>query len=331
MRVLITGITGFVGSHLAEFLLEQRGVEIFGTQRWRSKTENIEHLRERIHLHDCDIRDATSVYEVVDHIKPDRIFHLAAQSFVPASWRAPAETLTTNAIGQLHLFEAVRKLHLKDVRLHVAGSSEEYGLVLPDELPIKETNPLRPLSPYGVSKVTQDLLGYQYAKSYQLFIVRTRAFNHTGPRRGDVFATSDFAKQIARVEAGLQEPVIKVGNLEARRDFTDVRDVVGGYWLALERGAPGEVYNICSERSVAIGEMLQMLLRLTNRRIEIVQDPARLRPSDVSVLQGDSSKFRKQTGWQPTLPLERTLSDLLDYWRGRVGQTSERSVAPASR
>jgi len=317
MRVLITGVTGFVGSHFAEFLLEQGGMEIFGIQRWRSKTENVDHLKDRIRMYECDIRDASSVHEAIQEIRPERIFHLAAQSFVPASWRAPAETLTTNIIGQLNIFEAVRKLDF-DVRIHVAGSSEEYGFVQENELPIKETNPLRPLSPYAVSKVTQDLLGYQYAKSYNLYIVRTRAFNHTGPRRGEVFATSNFAKQIALIEAGLQEPVMKVGSLKGRRDFSDVRDVVRAYWLALQHGEPGEVYNICSGHAVSIQEVLDRFLGMTDRKVEVVQDPSRLRPSDVPVLQGDCSKLRERTGWAPRIPLEQTLSDLLGYWRARI-------------
>jgi GDP-4-dehydro-6-deoxy-D-mannose reductase len=173
-----------------------------------------------------------------------------------------------------------------------------------------------------VSKVTQDLLGYQYAKSYGMFIVRTRAFNHTGPRRGDVFATSNFAKQIASIEAGMQPPVIQAGNLEARRDFSDVRDIVRGYWLALERGEPGEVYNLCSGRAISIGQMLQMLLAMSGGKIEVVQDPKRLRPSDVAVLEGDCATFRALTGWAPSIPLERTLEDLLNYWRARLGVTS---------
>ncbi len=317
MRVFITGITGFVGSHLAEFLLAQTGVEVFGIERWRSKTDNIDHLAHRVTMYDCDMRDASSVRQVVDAVKPDRIFHLAAQSFVATSWTAPSETLGTNIIGQVNLLEAVRECKLSP-RIQIAGSSEEYGLVHADELPIKETNPLRPLSPYAVSKVTQDLLGYQYAQSYQLHIVRTRAFNHTGPRRGEVFATSNFSKQIAMIEAGLQDPVVKVGNMEARRDFTDVRDIVHGYWLALERGEPGEVYNLCSGRDYAIQEVLDVLLGMTKTAITVAVDPQRLRPSDVPVLQGDGSKFFAHTGWQPHIPFEKTLEDLLNYWRAKV-------------
>lgn len=318
MRVLITGITGFVGSHLTEFLLEQDGIEVFGIERWRSKTDNIEHLKHRVKMYECDMRDASSVRQVIAAVKPERVFHLAAQSFVPMSWSAPSETLVTNAIGQLNLLEAIRELELPS-RIQVAGSSEEYGLVHADELPVKETNPLRPLSPYAVSKVAQDFMGYQYAKSYQMHLIRTRAFNHTGPRRGEVFATSTFAKQLALIEADLQEPVIRVGNLEARRDFTDVRDVVRAYWLALEYGEPGEVYNICSGQDYAIREVLDLLLGMTTKRkITVEVDPQRLRPSDVPVLRGDNTAFVRRTGWKPTIPFTKTLEDLLNYWRAKV-------------
>jgi GDP-D-mannose dehydratase len=660
MRVLITGITGFVGSHLAEFLLAQKEVEVFGTLRWRSKTDNIDHLKNRVRMFECDLRDAASVYQVIGEVRPDRIFHLAGQSFVPMSWKAPSETMTTNAVGQINLLESIREFKL-NTRIQIAGSSEEYGLVSESELPLVETSPLRPLSPYAVSKVAQDLLGYQYARSYKMFIVRTRAFNHcvskwtpilirdgrsglvdiryiselrrykptgymggqqiedgtiawdlrrhpieiwcvdhwakakelschsirdgklhriftkssmvevtgshsvlgdegqprtvsdlkigdklqlgqfpkeekmwvhpevawvmglfvaegcvtigkvridntepvllrraqeillrhfgqdsyfansansverlairkpekfaawlapqiyasdhnkrvpqsilnaqqeaklafldgynegdglkkgygcdkfknfktkspilaaglhllvanttqqeiclnrelrgdriyyslnlnssipehknwgshlalidgvvklteevpyseevwdisteegwfsagigqlvahnTGPRRGEVFATSNFAKQIASIEAGLQEPVIRVGNLDSRRDFTDVRDIIRGYWLALEKGEFGEVYNLCSEKAVSIREMLNLLLSKTSKKISIQPDPARMRPSDVMILLGSCAKFRNRTGWKPEIPFDRTLEDLLNYWREKV-------------
>jgi GDP-4-dehydro-6-deoxy-D-mannose reductase len=202
-------------------------------------------------------------------------------------------------------------------RIQLACSSEEYGLVMPDELPIKETNPLRPLSPYAVSKVAQDLLGYQYWKSWKLDSVRTRGFNHEGPRRGPVFVASDFAKQIADIEKGRKPPVMSVGNLEARRDFTDVRDMVRAYWLALEKCEPGEVYNICRGRAWSIREVLELLLSMTKAKIEVREDVGRLRPSDVPVLLGDNTKFVKATGWQPTIPFEQTLRDMLEYWRAR--------------
>ncbi len=317
MKCLITGITGFAGSHLADYLLKLGTCEVHGTLRWRSRTENIDHIRDRISLHECDIRDATAMRDLIHRVKPDRIFHLAAQSYVPMSWVAPAETLTTNIVGQNNLFEAVRAADL-DCAIQVAGSSEEYGMVQPKETPIRETNMLRPLSPYGVSKVAQDLMGYQYFKSYGLRIVRTRAFNHTGPRRGEVFATSNFAKQIAEIEAGKREPVLYVGNLDAVRDFADVRDVAVAYHLALERGEPGEVYNISSGKGYEIGDMLAILLKMSKTKIEVKQDLKRMRPSDVELLVGDPSKFEKQTGWQRKFEFEQTMSDLLDYWRQRV-------------
>ncbi|MBU4174723.1 MAG: GDP-mannose 4,6-dehydratase [Actinobacteria bacterium] len=317
MRVLITGITGFVGSHLADYCLGRGDVEVFGTVRWRSRMENVKDIANDIEMLDCDLRDAAAVRHCLSEVKPDYIFHLAAQSFVPTSWKAPSETIITNIVGQLNIFEAMRDLDLP-ARIQIAGSSEEYGMVHEDEVPIKETNPLRPLSPYGVSKVGQDLLGYQYHMSYGLKIIRTRAFNHTGPRRGDVFVTSNFCKQVAKIEKGKQEPVLEVGNLEARRDFTDVRDMVYGYWLALEKGEPGDVYNLGSGKDITIQRLLDMLLELTSVEIEVRQDPERMRPSDVMVLLADITKFSDLTGWKPEIPFEKTLEDTLEYWRERV-------------
>jgi GDP-4-dehydro-6-deoxy-D-mannose reductase len=316
MRLLITGITGFVGSHLAEFALS-RGADVYGSCRWRSKTENIDHLRHRIHLIESDLRDLSSVQNLVELSSPDFIVHLAAQSYVAVSWHTPAETLNTNSISQVNLLEAIRT-RATPPRFLVIGSSEEYGLVYDHELPIRETNPLRPLSPYAVSKVTQDLMGYQYWKSYGLPIVRTRAFNHEGPRRGDVFVTSNFARQIAEIEAGRREPVVLVGNLRARRDYTDVRDVVRGYWQLLEDGEPGEVYNLCSGHAWAIQDILDFLLAQATVRPLVKEDPTRLRPSDVPVLIGDASKIREAVGWKPEIPFEKTLADLLQFWRERT-------------
>jgi GDP-4-dehydro-6-deoxy-D-mannose reductase len=318
MRVLITGITGFAGSHLAEYILaEHPGVEVYGLVRWRSRMDNIQGILDKIVLKDGDIKDAISLRTVLDQVRPDRIFHLAAQSFVPSSWKLPAETFAINALGEIHLFESVLSLKLQ-ARIQIAGSSEEYGQVYPDEIPMKETNPLRPLSPYAVSKVAQDLLAYQYHKSYGLHTVRTRGFNHTGPRRGEVFVTSNFAKQVAEVEDGKREPVIRVGNLEAKRDFSDVRDIVGAYWLALEKGEPGDVYNIGTGRAYAMKEVLDTLLALSKVKVRVEVDPERLRPSDVPILLSDCSKFHKLTGWEPRIPFQRTMADLLDYWRARV-------------
>jgi GDP-4-dehydro-6-deoxy-D-mannose reductase len=317
MRILITGITGFVGSHLAEYALAQ-GVEVCGSYRWRSKTENIEHLRDRLQLVECDLRDLSSVQHLLEVAQPDAIAHLAAQSFVGSSWQAPAETLLTNIGAQVNLLEAVRQRARKP-RFLVVGSSEEYGAVEESELPITEDNPLRPLSPYAVSKVGQDLLGYQYFKSYGLPIVRSRAFNHEGPRRGDVFVTSNFARQIAEIEVGLREPVIHVGNLTTRRDYTDVRDIVQGYWLLLERGEPGVVYNLCSGKAWEIGEVLAFFLAESRvRPIAVREDPSRLRPSDVPVLLGDAGRIRHAVGWEPRRPFEQTLRDVLEYWRQRA-------------
>jgi len=316
LKCLITGITGFAGSHLAEYLLSRGDCEVHGTMRWRSRTENITQLGNRITTHVCDIRDATAMYELIRDLKPDRIYHLAAQSFVPMSWVAPAETMTTNVIGEINIFEAIRAVGCP-TRVQLACSSEEYGMVLPEEAPIKETNPLRPLSTYAVSKVAQDLMGYQYHQSYGMHIIRTRGFNHTGPRRGDVFVTSNFAKQIVEVEKGRQAPVIHVGNLNAVRDFTDVRDTVVAYYLALEKGKPGDVYNVATGKGYKIREMLDILLSFSTVKIEARPDPKRMRPSDVELLLGDATKLRTETGWEPKYKFEQTMKDLLDYWRSR--------------
>lgn len=316
MKALVTGISGFVGSHMAEYLLSQN-VEVLGTIRQRSRMDHIQHILNDINLVECELRDPFSVESLIDRERPDLIFHLAAQSFVPTSWNSPADTIYNNVAGQINIFESVRRFQL-DCKIQIACSSEEYGHVEQDEVPIKETNPLRPLSPYAVSKTAQEYLGYQYFKSYGLNVVQTRTFNHTGPRRGENFVTSNFSKQIAEIEAGKKPPVIYVGNLLAKRDFTDVRDVVRAYWLALEKGESGETYNIASNKCYTIGEVLQLLLTLSKVQIEIQQDPARMRPSDVEILLGDYSKFNAKTGWKPEIPFHKTMEDLLNYWRARV-------------
>lgn len=316
-KVLITGITGFVGSHLAEYLLTQKDIALYGLYRHRSIVDHIDPIKDKMKLIDADLMDSHSLYTMVSTIRPDVIYHLAAQSFVPTSWGSPAITLEVNIVGSANLFEAVRRSGIDPV-IQIACSSEEYGMVFPNEVPIRETNPLRPLSPYAVSKVAMDYLGYQYFESYKLRIVRTRGFNHTGPRRGETFAESTFAKQIALIEKGKQEPIISVGNLEAERDYTDVRDMVRAYTLAVEKCDPGEVYNICTGKAFQMKAVLDMLLSFSNVKVQIKQDPARMRPSDVPILIGDNSKFVAKTGWKPEIPFEKTLKDLLDYWRARV-------------
>lgn len=315
-KILITGITGFVGSHLAEYLLSE-GHEVYGIIRWRSRTENIDHIRDKLKLINADIKDGYSLQKMFGGVRPNYCFHLASQSFVLESWNSPLETMSTNILGTVNVLEAIRKVDGGCITV-VAGSSEEYGLVYPNEVPIKEANPLRPMSPYGVSKVATDMLGILYHRSYGLKVVVTRAFNHSGPRRGEVFATSNFAKQIAEIEKGKKEPVIYVGNLEAQRDWTDVRDVVKAYWLAATACKAGEVYNICSEMTVKVRDMLDMLLGMSRVEVEVEQDPSRMRPSDVPVLLGSCEKFREATGWEPKIPFEKTLEDLLKYWRERV-------------
>lgn len=318
MRILITGITGFAGSHLADYILQNHPeIEVYGLIRWRSRLENILHIMDKINLLEADLKDTISLKKALQEAKPDRIFHLAAQSFVPTSWRCPSETFTINAVGQINLFEAILSLGLSP-KIQVAGSSEEYGLAHPDEMPMKETNPIRPLSPYAVSKVAQDFLAYQYFKSYGLKTVRTRGFNHTGPRRGEVFICSTFAKQIAEIEKKKREPIIQVGNLEAKRDFTDVRDTVVAYWLSLEKGKEGDVYNIGSGKAYSMKEVLDILLSLSTINIEIKVDPLRLRPSDVPILVSNCQKFNRLTGWKPKIPFKQSLRDLLDYWRDRI-------------
>ena len=318
MKVLITGVTGFVGSHLADLCIARGDIEVFGTYRWRSRRENIAHVKD-LELVELDLMDQASVHKALKRIRPDRIFHLAAQSFVPTSWTAPTHTMEVNVIGQINLFEAIVDLGLQSSGFLVVGSSEEYGLVHPEETPINELNPLRPLSPYAVSKVAQDLLGYQYFRSYGIRTVRTRAFNHGGPRRGEVLLPSDWAKQIAEIEQGLKEPVVEVGNLDSIRDFTDVRDVVRAYWLALEKCEPGEVYNIGTGNSPSVRSVLDKLLASSDAKIEVRPVPGKMRPSDVEILVSDSSKFRAATGWEPQISLDTMLKDTLDYWRERIG------------
>jgi GDP-4-dehydro-6-deoxy-D-mannose reductase len=263
------------------------------------------------------LMDLPALKDLFSEAKPEYVFHLAAQAFVPASWEDPWSTLENNIRGQLHVLLAGVALDAKP-RILVVGSADEYGIVSPAELPIRETNPLRPNSPYAVSKVAQDMLGYQYYVSHKLPVVRVRPFNHIGPGQSPAFVASAFAKQIAEAEAGLREPVVRVGNLEARRDFSDVRDIVRGYYLAASEGEPGEVYNLGAERSYAIRDVLDGLIVQSEVPLTVELDSTRLRPSDVPEIVANCARFRSRTGWRAEIPLERSLEDTLDYWRGRV-------------
>ena len=315
-RVLITGVTGFVGSYLAEYCLE-KGCLVFGTGRRRSPLTNIQAVirDKRFKLMEMELEDARSISSAIRTSRPDLVFHLAAQSFVPTSFESPHYTFQVNILGTLALLEGLRQWSGDSTpKIQIAGTSEEYGLVKEEECPIVETQPLRPLSPYGVSKVACDLLGTQYARSYGMHIVVTRAFNHEGARRGVEFVTSNFAHQaVLLAEGKISE--LKVGNLDAVRDYNHVKDIVHGYWLALEKGEPGEVYNICGGEATRIGEIITILERIVERKLPYSVDPQRLRPSDVPLLLGDSTKFRKQTGWEPKLTFEDAMRDLVAHWR----------------
>lgn len=319
-RVLITGITGFVGSHLAEHILNLKGgQEIYGLCRWRSPRDNIGKIFDQIIMVEGDLLDLGGLIRHLKAIKPDVIFHLAAQSYVLTSFNTPLQTLWTNVIGTANLLEAVRILEIDPV-IHICSSSEVYGQVSEADVPIKETCPFKPASPYAVSKVGEDMVAYQYWVSYGLKTIRTRMFTHTGPRRGDVFAMSFFGKQIAAAELGLREPVINVGNLKSVRTFCDVRDAVRAYWLLVKKCPPGEVYNIGGNRTMTIGEALDIMLSYSKTRCEVKVDPKLLRPSDVTLQIPCIDKFSSETGWTPKIPLEKTLSDILDYWREELSR-----------
>ncbi len=316
MRVLITGITGFAGSHLADACLA-RGVEVWGLAHTPGPHRRLAHLGERVHLYAADMTDEAAVNAALAAIKPERVFHLAAQAHVPTAWRDPAATLSANILGQLHVILAMRA-HAPAARLLVVSSSSVYGMVEEADLPVSEDVPLRPADPYAVSKVGQEMLAVQYGQSHGLSSVRARPFNHIGPRQAPDFVIARFARELARMEAGLQPPTLKVGNMSARRDFTDVRDVAVAYWLALEKGTPGAVYTIGSGAARSIDEMLGMMLRLTRVEVRVETDPALFRPGDAPALRADPRAFQRQTGWRAAIPLEQTLQNTLDYWRERV-------------
>lgn len=324
MRALITGAAGFVGSHLAEYLIANTDWEIVGLTRWNEATDNLNSLVPRINRKDrmrlvyADLRDANSVSHAVREAAPDYVFHLAAQSYPQTSFTAAADTLETNVQGTLHVLEAVLT-RAPDAWVHVCSSSEVYGRVTKDRLPITEDCPFSPASPYSISKVGTDLLGKFYADAYGMRVLVTRMFTHTGPRRGDVFAESSFAKQIAMIEAGQIEPCVRVGNLESLRTIADVRDAVRAYHMLLTvNPTPGEIYNIGGTHSCTVGEILDKLFAVSGNDYEVVVDKDRLRPLDADLQIPDCSKFTNHTGWRPEIPFSRTMRDLLDYWRQKV-------------
>jgi len=324
-RALITGITGMVGSHLADHLLENTDWEIYGLCRWRSPLDNISHLlaainaKQRVHLVYGDLRDYLSIHEAVLASRPDYVFHLAAQSYPKTSFDSPLDTLETNVQGTAHVLEALRKNDIPAVT-HVCASSEVFGRVSKEKLPIDEECTFHPASPYAISKVGTDLLGRYYAEAYNMTVMTTRMFTHTGPRRGDVFAESTFAKQIAMIEAGLIPPVVKTGNLDSLRTYADVRDAVRAYYMLVTvNPIPGAYYNIGGSYTCTIAEMLKTLLAMSTRRdIRVETDPERLRPIDADLQVPNTAKFQAVTGWRPEIPFEQTMRDLLQYWRDRL-------------
>ncbi len=322
---LITGITGMVGSHLADYLLTNTDWDIYGLCRWRSPLDNISHLlprinqKDRVHLLYGDLRDYHSIHEAVLNSQPEYVFHLAAQSYPKTSFDSPLDTLETNIQGTANVLEAIRKNAISPVT-HVCASSEVFGRVSKDKLPIHEECTFHPASPYAISKVGTDLLGRFYAEAYGLTVMTTRMFTHTGPRRGDVFAESTFAKQIAMIEGGVIPPIVKTGNLDSLRTFADVRDAVRAYYMLVTiNPIPGAYYNIGGTFSCTVGEMLRTLLSFsTVRDIAIETDKERLRPIDADLQIPDTTKFKAITGWEPEIPFEQTMRDLLNYWRQRV-------------
>ncbi len=324
-KALITGFTGMVGSHLADFLIENTDWDVYGLLRWNDKTDNIEHLmpninkKQRVFLNYGDINDLSSMLHVFEQVKPDYVFHLAAQSYPKTSFESPLETLETNILGTAKVLDAIKKLN-QDPVIHVCASSEVFGRVPKEFLPIHEDVTFHPASPYAISKVGTDLVGRFYAEAYGMTVMTTRMFTHTGPRRGDVFAESTFAKQIAMIEAGQQEPVIKVGNLDSLRTWSDVRDAVRAYYMLVTQDpVPGEYYNIGGSFTCSVRDMLEHLISLSVRNdITVEIDPERLRPIDADLQVPDTTKFKEHTGWEPKISFETTMLDLLNYWREQV-------------
>ncbi len=302
------------GSHLAEYLLDGSNIELHGILRPQDSRNFIADVENDLVLHECDLSEKDAVGSIINAVKPEQIYHLAADTSVADSWENPDQTIMNNITCQLNIFEAVRKYNIK-TRILVTGSSEAYGMVSKNDLPVTEDVGFKPLSPYGVSKVGQDALAYQYHQSYGMDIVRVRVFNLTGPRQSPAFALSSFAKQIARIKAKLKEPVLMVGNLDARRDFTDFRDAVKAYKLALQCGTPGEVYNIGSGKSWKLKEALNMLLDISKTDVTIQQNSERMRPSDIPNMLCDNTRFCSLTGWHPEISFQETLNDLFRYWQ----------------
>lgn len=328
-RALITGVTGMVGSHLVDFLLENTDWEIYGCCRWRSPLDNVAHLLDRVNqddrLHFCnmDLTDSFSVIQAVEQARPDYVFHLAAQSYPLVSFTSPLCTLDVNILGTERLLNALRLNEHVNPAIHICSSSEVFGRVPREQIPICETNPFHPASPYAISKVGTDMLGRFHAEAYGQKVMVTRMFTHTGPRRGDVFAESSFAKQIAMIEQGLQEPIVRTGNLDSLRTWADVRDAVRAYYLLVTvQPMPGEAYNIGGTFSCTVGEMLSHLIALSPLRdnIETSVEASRLRPMDADLQVPDTTKFTRHTGWKPEITFEKTMQDLLDYWRERIKQ-----------
>ncbi len=324
---LITGITGMVGSHLADYLLENTDWDIYGMCRWRSPLDNVQHLLERANKKDRvffiegDLLDPISLAKAVDKAFPDYVFHLAAQSYPLTSFSAPLHTLDTNILGTMRLLEAINSTSGLYPLIHVCASSEVYGRVPKEKLPINEECSFHPASPYAISKIGTDLVARYYAEAHRMLIVTTRMFTHTGPRRGDVFAESTFAKQIAMIENNLIPPIIKVGNLNSLRTWSDVRDAVRAYYMLLTTDIkPGEVYNIGGSYSCTVKEMLDFLISLSpmKKKITVEVDPDRVRLLDADLQVPDTTKFKNHTGWEPEIPFEKTMTDLLNYWREKV-------------
>ena len=316
MRALVTGAAGFVGGHLIDYLLAETDLEIIGTV-YRRQPEP-PYPSGRVRLERLDLREEAAVAEVLARWRPDYILHLAAQSFVPISWQHPWSTFEQNVQTQINIFKGVLTANLLATRLLVVSSGEVYGVIKPEDLPLDEDTPLQPTSPYGVSKVTQDLLGWQYHRSHGLRTVRVRPFNHIGPRQNEMFVTSSFAKQIAQIELGKSQGQMCHGNLDAERDFTDVRDVVRAYWLILNAGEAGAVYNIGSGRAVSIQTILDIFLQLARVPVAVEPDPHLMRPTEIPRIVCDPSRLQRMTGWEPQIPFTQTLNDILEDWRQRI-------------